>query len=539
MPDMLSTEQVRIITEEMAGLLGQAAKNKARVLALQFGCTVSRIYHYSKAVRPQRKPRADRGKLKAMAEDTFNTLATLTVKHDLSAPHVSNIANGNHLGEVSSATFNRHLRQKGISRRNNKKDLKPYIKWQAKAPNYLHQLDSTVAQQFFLDDDGAIGVESGRDHNKNKPGNKKPRLTLLSLVDDFSRCVYARFMLNNNLLSWMNFLNYAWQRKEDDSGFPFCGLPKMLYSDNDSVVKAGRFVNAMEKLGVKIIKHEVGNPRAKGKVENSMKLLQEFEKITQVRKWTSLEEANRDLFDYLYYVNGRKHGAVNEIPFLRWQRLPNEGLRHVPEEEIFRLLHMESFTRVVNKNLTLKISGREWQLPWRSPFINSIGQTIEIYAPPDERNKIFVVLENKEYEVHFAEAELRMAGGKHAELPKPEALHRREALQAAEDPQLKLSGFYKGMYRKNYLPKAGQEFDETRITGEKTATLVRTKVWFIRECQEQLGFEAPPTYSERAWIDSVFGERTEVADTELKQLMEKVHHGEIIIEYRKAAVANG
>lgn len=538
MPEMLSKEALRIIKQEMAGLTGEQAKRQAKVLAMQLNCDISRIYHYSKAVRPARKSRSDKGKIKAMPEQTFEALSVLTVKYDLSAPHVSNIARGNNIAEVSAATFNRNLRKLGISRRQNQKDLKPYVSWEASAPNNLHQLDSTVAQQFYLDDDGAIKFESARDHNKNKPGNKKPRLTLLSLVDDYSRCIYARFMLNNNLLSWMNFLNFAWQRKPDEAGFPFCGLPKILYSDNDSVIKAGRFKAAMKKLGVEPISHMPGNPRAKGKVESSFRTLQEFEKITQVRKWKSLEEANADLFDFLYFLNNRTHSATKEVPFARWQRLPNDGLRNVPDDEIFRILHMESFTRLVQKNLTLKISGREWQLPWRQPFINQIGKQIEIYAPPQEVDKLFVVIENKEYEVHYAATDLRKAGGRHAELPKPEALIRREALQAAEDPKLKMSGFYKDLYRRSYMPKQGQEFDNSRITGINPAPLMRTKVWFIQACQEHLGFNAPPTNEERAWIDGAFGERTEVPDAELRSLMEKIKNGETVITYQQRAAGN-
>lgn len=530
-----NSEMIRTIKQEMASLSGRAASAKARVLAKQLNIDVSRVYHHSRDVRPARNRRADHGKPRKIDEQTFETLAWYTANLDFSSQHITDVAAANGLGEISTATYNRHLRRKGIGRRQNAQDIRPYVSWSAKFPNHLHQLDSTVSQQFYIDDDDSIGYESTLRKNKNKPGNKKPRLHLLALVDDFSRCIFAQFTLGNHAFAWMNFLYNAWRAKEDKAGFPFHGLPIILYSDNDSVVKSGKFVMAMKSLSVKFLPHKVGNPRAKGKVESAFKLLQEFEKVTRVRNWRSLEEANKDLLDYLYFCNNRTHSVTKRAPFALWSGIPAQRLKAVPDADIFAMLHMEQMRRKINKDMTLSVQGQAWHLPIRPPFVNYIGQMVEFYRAPNVADKIWVMLDGKEYEVEFMGQRMRGVG-KHEELPKPEALQRREALQAAPDPGLKLTGIYEGMYRRPYFHKEAQPFDNARIAAAPVDAM-RTKLWFIGECQRELGFSAPPLPEERAWIDGLFVDVTEMVESQLRTAMEQIRTGEITIELRKQANA--
>jgi len=529
----LTDEHIRIIQQELAGKIGREAKRLANKLALEFACDLSRIYHHSRDVRPRRKQRNDAGAMRAIDPQVFNALAWHTVNADFSAPHLSDIAAGNHLGKVNAGTYNRQLRNRGIDRKNNKLDLKPYQSFEAKEPNILHQMDSTVAQQFYLDDDGSIGYEPEMLHNKNKPGNKKPRLTLLGLVDDYSRCRFARFVLSNNTFAWMNFLYEAWRPKADRNGFPFYGMPTLIYTDNDATVKSARFVAAMEKLNIKNPRHAIGNSRAKGKVEVGFKILQEFEKITLFKKWRSLEEANADLDDFLYAINGRKHSVTGEIPFARWLAIRPARLLDVPDADIFRILHREPITRVLQKNLIVSIDGKHWQLPFRKPFVNFIDSRIEIYRAPDEAEKIYAVLDNKEYEVHYLAPGKLGIGGKREELPKPEALERRESLQAASAPGLQLSGFYKDLYRKEYPAPAAREFDAIRITGDGRAELVRTKIWFKTLCQQEDIISSPPDFHENNWVESLFGDKTELPEKHLLGIVNQVKSGAVQITQPK------
>jgi len=531
----LTSEQKRVISQEMAGLSGSEAKGKALALAQEFGCDWTRVYFYSRDVRPKRKRREDAGKLRAVDEEVLDRLSFFTVNYDMSAPHVAEIYAANSDGEwIAPSTYNRWLRNRDISRRRNKKDIKPWVPWEAPEPNFLHQVDSTVAQQFYLDDDGSIGFESKVKRYKNKPGNRKPRLTLISLVDDYSRVGYARFALGNHAFAWMDFLFHAWAKKDDTSGFPMHGLPKFLYTDNDSVVKSKKFQRAMDKLGVRPIQHEAGNSRATGKVENRFKFLQEFEKITQFEGWKSLDEANKALFDYLYYVNNRVHGGTKEVPFERWIKVSRERLRAAPSEEIFRHLHMDGVRRKINGKVRVSIDGREWQLPYREPFINFIGQSVELYWHPQDLDLIYVVLNGKEYPVQYAEPGMR-GFGRYQELPEPAGLLRRKEIQAREAPDMKMSGFYKERHRRAYIaPDAAEPFDDSKIE-IKTAGVVRTKTWFIQQLQREFLVDIPPLPHQTEWVDTYFGDSTEKMEGELRETIQTLIKDDSALKPKRTA----
>ncbi len=506
------------------------------MLAEQFGCDVTRVYHHSRDVRPRRSRRADKGAMKAIEEDAFTSLSWYTVRGDFSAPTICEVARANNLGSVNPATYNRHLRQKGISRSRNKKDLRPYVSFEAKYPNQLHQIDSTAAQQFYLDDDGTIGYEGPHQRYKNKPGNKKPRITLLALRDDYSRVLYARFYLGNHTYAWMDFLYHAWRAKDDIPGFPFRGMPHFIYTDNDSVVKSKKFTNAMRILDVKIIKHEVGNSRAKGKVENSFKFLQEFEKNTKFGKWKSLEQANADLVDYLYYVNNRPHSTTGVAPFERWVSIPAKRLLDVPDEDIMRLLHMDTIRRKINRDMCVKIDGRAWQLPFREPFLKFIDEMVEIYRMPGEREKIWVVLNDKEYEVQYSEKGLRGLG-RHEAPPEPEFVKHKREIEAQENPGLRIRGIYKEAWRRPYISQQGQPFDESRVPadGVKIDQVMRSRTWFVLELQAEGWCSAPPTAEETVWIETIMDGKTEHPESYFRDVLQQLKNGDMAINQRRVA----
>lgn len=531
---MIQPEDLHEIKTKMAGLCGREAKRVADVLAQEIGVDITRIYHYSKDVRPKRSRRSDRGELRAFSEETFREMAYYTVNGDFAGTHLARIAKGNGKGDIAPATFNRVLRQRGLSRAQNKVDLKPYRSWQAKAPNHIHQIDSTVAQQFYLDDDGSVGFESIRDRNKNKKGNRKPRLTLLSLVDDFSRVGYAQFFLSDSKHAWMEFLYRAWSVKSDPVYFPFHGMPAILYGDQGCQITSKVFRRAMQQLGVHIVTHKPYSPRSKGKVENRFKFIQEFEKVTKFGGWTSLDEANAALWDWLIYANNRKHGTTSERPFERWQN--NEKQRFVtpPNEELFELLHLEPAVRQIRKNYTISLNGKTWLLPRRKPFADYIGQMVEIFYYPDERTqKLYMILDDKEYEVEY-QPDVMLFGKQPDDLPIPAALERRQALENAEDPGLKLYGFYKDQYGRPYMGRKAEQIDGSRIQPDLQKEVMRTMHWFTKLLQQQFLIDTPPTAEQLTWLDNVFSGERERPEAWLRQRLAEVADGRLL-EKKSAA----
>lgn len=545
MAESLTDTQKRIIKQKMAGLSGKDAKAQARILANDFNVDITRIYAHSRDVRPKRKRRTDHGTMRAIDPKHFDTLAWYTVNDDYSADHISDVASANGLGDVAKSTYNKHLRQQGINRRANKQDVRLYKNFRAPFQNHTHQLDGTVSQQFYIADDFSIQYDDQlREYYAKKKGLPKGRrvLHLLSLIDDHSRAIYAEFTASNHTLSWMNFLYNAWRLKDDPFSFPFHGIPKLVYTDQDPIVTSHKFQRAMDVLlgsRKNVLTHFPGNPRAKGKVERAFQVMQEFEKVTKRKKWQSIEEANADLMDYLYKVNNRRHGTIAEAPFECWIRIPAERLLAPPSEEIFRILHMDSIWRQIRKNLTVSINGKLWQLPWRKPFVDYAGmaEKREIYLFPDDDSRIIVVLDDKEYEVHYAPQAINSTG-RHAELPKPARLQRREALQEKGDPGLKVTQIYKDKYARPYLGKHAQKFDEMRVTGGKsTDGPMRSPIWFKFECQKKYYFESPPTLAQEQFVKQVFDGKTELPETELRPWLEKLSKGEV--DFGKAAAAGG
>lgn len=531
----LSKTDVEEIRKCMFGLNNGSAKIMAEQLAQKLKVDVSRIYHYSKDIRPKRKAREDKGDIRCVNDDELSKLMIFTIQHDYSAKHLSMVAEENGIS-IHPATYNRILRDQRLSRKELKKNLKPWQPWEAKYPNLLHQIDSTVAQQFYLDDDGSIGYEAPWQRYKNKPGNRKPRLHLIASIDDNSRVLFARFTLGNHTSAWMDTLYRFWEFKNNPA-FPTYGICKLLYSDNDSVIKSRRFKRAMDRLGVTIVSHEVGNSRAKGKVERSFRMLQEFEKVTKIKKFKSLEEANEALFDFLIGLNNRVHSTTKEVPFARWLRIDTEKLRNTPSEEIFDLLHQESTMRLVHGDLTVKMFGKDFYLPRRLPFINFVAKKIEVCWYPRQEERIFVIIEDKEYEIIWQETPMLGVGqaaiAKDAELP--QHLVKRQKLEEAATPDWKLTGFYEEKYGQQWLNKEGKEFDESRITNDKPALKrEQTKLWLINRLQSLFLMETPPTSEERAFVDEIFAGKDKLEERYLDDIVNRLRTGDMEITRRQA-----
>ncbi|KKK87176.1 hypothetical protein LCGC14_2755860, partial [marine sediment metagenome] len=266
---------------------------------------------------------------------TIDYMIAMTHRADLSAELLQEIAANNghpELSKVSTATIRRRLKERQASRRHFReaKERKPRRRWEAARPNDLHQVDYTIMQQFYIDDDGSIGFESPLHRSKNKAGNKKPRLVLFALVDDHSRARYMRAYPGANTLFMLDFLHHAWSPKEAHA-FPFRGLPRVLYSDNDSIIKSHKFQRAAGDLGVEVKTHFPGEAQAKGKVEASFRWSKEMEKVTLISKFESLDEVNQFLWDRMLYYNNRRHSTTKVAPFARWLTIHDDELREIPE----------------------------------------------------------------------------------------------------------------------------------------------------------------------------------------------------------------
>lgn len=455
----LGNDARQTICNAMSGLSGSEAKKEAAALAQVFGVAPSRIYEVSKDVRPSRKRRADAGTMRSMDEETFNTLAAYSVQANFDANRLMVIAEENGLDAVSPTTFNRYLRDRGISRRQLKRKIHVHRPWEAPASNILHQVDSTQAETFYLNEDGSIGFEPEARRYKNKRGNQRPRLHLVSIVDDYSRCCWAQFVVGNAAPQWLQVLHAAWSPK-GDAYFPFWGLPEAIYTDNDAVVKSTMFRKALGALDVKIKTTSVDNPQAKGKVERTMRWLGDYQQMLRFKGFESIDALNADLFDFLIGMNNRIHGATKQKPFMRWVA-GIDTARRPPAAEHLERLSLDTRRAKVYADMTVHVNGTIWLLPRHQDLVDLATReaSVEVCWYRADPSQIIVSTGDKEWLLDAAKSRPEPdVAGEFKTLPTAPTAARIEALEAVDlsKKTLDVSGFYKKREGVAYLSNPEQ-----------------------------------------------------------------------------------
>ncbi|MCP3942908.1 MAG: transposase family protein [Desulfobacteraceae bacterium] len=86
--------------------------------------------------------------------------------------------------------------------------------------------------------------------------NKRPQLMLYSVVDDRSGVAYQEYhaVYGEDVEAALRFLYKAMTQK-DVEGFPFQGVPQVIYMDNGPISKSRVFTRVMNFLGIEILKH--------------------------------------------------------------------------------------------------------------------------------------------------------------------------------------------------------------------------------------------------------------------------------------------
>lgn len=492
----------------MAGLKGTAARQMAQDLASRpelGGVSWKTIYRRTTHLR-SRKTRSDAGSSEVeqkLPEETLRRMCAMTAQLDMAAWQVIEYAEENgwiDRGVVTPSSYNRLLVKYDITRAENRKNRQAHRRWQAAKPNDLHQLDFTVSEQFYIDDDGTIKWESPMHRNKNRRGNRKPRLWLYQLVDDHSRVKFAMFFSGLNTLYALEFLRHAWSPKADPKTFPFHGLPKILYSDQDSVLKSGKFLEAMQKLGVEPKRHKPGEAQAKGKVEVGFRMLKEYQKITRLKshKLMTVDHANKFLYDKLIGYNWRVHSTTAEIPFQRWMRVADTDLRAAPAEELYDLLFYDKFTVHVSKDLTFTIKGVPFQLRFVQPFLEMADRKVEVFWHPREARKIVIPWKGADYEVETSDPQVQVAGEYKTVAKTPAQELRAELDEVDLDSAIvRTHGWNQEKYSGiQFVERDGEKFDETRIT-QKPRTRQYSRMEALEQVIKRIDRKLAPDESQR------------------------------------------
>lgn len=517
------------IREAMLGLSRSAARLMADALAKKFGCSVKTVYRISRDCR-KRKTRADTGRTAIgdpRQHDGFLYAAGLTLQSGMKSERALEIAASNNRElPVSATTFNRYLRSVGLGKQQIKRYVRPCRRFEAAAPNVLWQMDFTRAEQFYIRDDGGIGHWHISQHNKNRRKNRGLPLWVYATVDDYSRARFRMAFPGLATVYVLEFLYNAFAQKQSEH--PLCGLPAKIYTDNDAVLHNEKFLSALETLQVEHDTHLPASPkredaaRAKGKVENSMKALKEQQTVTVFQPFQCLSEFN----EYLFWEDVRHgntyHGTTHMRPFQRWCVITD--LRLAPQRELYELFFRDRCSITLRPDFRISINGREWLLPYEEPFISLCGQRTRciFMLNPKEPDSIALVHGDREYPVKYREPAVDVAGQIRS-IKRTESQVLQAQLMDRDYSQADLTSAAKTKYQGTaWSPLVmPQIFDESKIPAPDTVGLSRIAA--MKFLQDQGVLSRPISLVEKLQLEQLFGDRSEIPEAELRDLLRAPH----------------
>jgi hypothetical protein len=524
----LSPDQIEELRREAASWSGPRsawAEERARLLNVH----TSTIYRAVANVTPARKRRSDAGGMRALSEDDFRVLGAMVVQYDYDAQLAIDTLNANRAAaglaelEIHPETLRRHLRERGVSRRDNTQDLRPHRRWEAPHPGYLWQIDSTCAAQYYVDTDRSIGYEQPHLKNKNKEGNQRSRVWLIGVVDDYTRVRWARFYTGNDAFAWQDVLFRCMAGFADPARWPAFGVPQRIYSDQDAAMKSAVMTKTLQALQVERLLALPStaawtNAQAKGKVERTLGVLvQGFEKVTRWSRFPSIDAMNAALLEHLVWLNNRIHSGTRCVPFERW--LEADQVIQLPAEELLRRLRFHSVERVITSGVEIHLDSTKYQLPHRRPFVDHIGRKVEVRYREGE-GVITVVLAGEEHEIAAVTALPDAAGDfKGSETPGSVLLKKellRPELLKPLDPHL-VRGFRNERDQRTYPIRPAVV--PHPLTAEQLDVRMVKRGPAVDRLQAAGAVATPPTPAERALLDALFGGRGEIPESDLRQFI--------------------
>lgn len=225
---------------------------------------------------------------------------------------------------------------------------------------------------------------------KQKEG--RPILMLFSVVDDRSGVAFQRYevVYGEDAESALRFLFLAMSAK-DINGFPFHGIPDMIYMDNGPIAKSAVFQRVMQYLGVNVRCHMPKGQdgrrttvRAKGKVERPFRTTKEVhETLYHFHKPKNVEEANEWLQNYVLRYNEKQHRFEPHSRIDDWiKNVSPSGIKEMCSWNRFCTFAREPERRKVGPDAMIKVNGINYDVSheladqeviiWRGLFDNEL-----------------------------------------------------------------------------------------------------------------------------------------------------------------------
>lgn len=364
--ELAQLDYLRSIAQKLKNA-GHGQKGAVVADACQFLC-ISKAELYRRleekvGYKTNRKPRSDKGKSQVTPEQALLVGGMI---------HVANRANGKQIlkmttatdilkadgkiPDVSTTTISRALR-KYYCHPDQLATPKAHINQRSLHPNHVWQIDASVCVLYYLNT-GGMRMMDKDEFYKNKPANLKKiendRVIRYAITDHTSGSFYAECVSGSEDSANLTnvFLNAIQHRSKQD---PMHGVPFILMMDKGSANLSGLFLNLLDRLHIKHIVHEAGNPRAKGQVECTQNIIEcQFESRLRSMSVQSFEELNKEMNAWRLAFNHKNpHSRTKKSRNAVWMTIRPEQLRIAPSPELCRELVTTKPTMVTVKgNLT-------------------------------------------------------------------------------------------------------------------------------------------------------------------------------------------
>lgn len=215
-------------------------------------------------------------------------------------------------------------------------------------------------------------------------GNKKMRTYIIALIDDASRFIVGiDIFLNDNYINLMSVMKSAVQKY---------GKPKTLNFDNGSSYKNGQMTLLAARAGMTLNYCQPYTPVAKAKIERWFRTMKDHW-MAQLRmsEFKKLEELRESLLKYVNQYNQSPHSSLDgETPKDRFFRESSLILR-MSETQIEQSFLLEIERRVSSDNVIV-IENKEYEVHYRYA-----KRKLRLRYSPD-LTMIYIVLDNGELE---------------------------------------------------------------------------------------------------------------------------------------------
>ena len=209
---------------------------------------------------------------------------------------------------------------------------KPAIEMQSPHPNWCWQTDASVCVVFYLPG-GKVQVFEEKKFYKNKMDNlikaEPERVIRWVVTDHYSGAFFLRYTQGaEDTRGLLDSLTETMCRRDDSENDCLYGVPKILVADKGSSIRSGVSRNLLNALGVRLITHLPGNPRAKGQVEQAQNLVEtHFEGRLRMYTAADLDQLNAAADEWrIAYNLTEKHSRHGKTRHSMWRTIAEEQL---------------------------------------------------------------------------------------------------------------------------------------------------------------------------------------------------------------------